>query len=58
VTTVLVAEQRRDPDGSFRARVSFGDGGGIDVTIADPAPPGAEKAGRLGSCPRRPNFRS
>ena len=36
MTLIRVAEQAREADGSFRARVSFQDGGDYDVTVADP----------------------
>ncbi len=43
MTAILVSEREQRPDGSFAARVAFGDGAEYDVDVADPADAAGEK---------------
>ena len=41
-TVIRLGELGRDPDGSFRVRVSFGDAAEYEAAVTDPADPGDE----------------
>ena len=43
MTLIGIAERGQDPDGAFRARVSFADGGEYEVTVTNPLDADQEK---------------